>query len=249
MVSVQYEDAIHRPRQGRADLVFLARHGKAHVQEILGIPEGVLRIDKGLAERIFERHGGDRRHLGNQAIGGDHPLVRIMDVGRVVIEGGQCADHPAQHRHRVRVAPEAAEKGAELLVHHRVMGDVVDELLLFLGGRQFAVQQQVGDLHEVAFPGQLLDRIAAVEKDAFVAVDIGNAGATGRRRHEAGVVGEISGQAVEHADSDDLGPDRSFDDRQLDRLAAGIVGQRHRPSRHHDVGVVAVHRCTSMLRP
>ena len=85
----------------------------------------------------------------------------------------------------MRVAPEAAEEGAELFVHHRVVGDVVDELLLLLGGRQLAVEQQVGDLQEVAVLGQLLDRIAAVEQHPFVTVDIGDAGAAGGGRHEA----------------------------------------------------------------
>ena len=176
--------SIARARVGLT-LYLLARHGEGHVQEIFGIAQRVLRIHEGLAERIFERHRRDRRHLGDQAVGRDHPLVRVVDVGRVVIEGRERADHAAQHRHRVRVAAEPAEEGRELLVHHRVMGDVVDELLLLLRGRQLAVEQQVGDLHEVALLGELLDRIAAIQQHAFVAVDIGDARAAGRGRHEA----------------------------------------------------------------
>ena len=38
-------------------------------------------------------------------------------------------------------------------------------------GRQLAEQDQVGRLEEVAVLGQLLDRVAAVEQDALVAVD------------------------------------------------------------------------------
>ena len=34
------------------------------------------------------------------------------------------------------------------------------------------MEQQIGDLHEARLLGQLVDRIAAVEQDALVAVDI-----------------------------------------------------------------------------
>src|SRR6266852_2103809 len=74
---------------------------------------------------------------------------------------------------------EAAEERRNLLVHHRVMGDVGDELHFLLRRRQFAVEQEVGDLEEIALVGQFLDRIAAIHQDALVAVDIGDAGAAG----------------------------------------------------------------------
>src|SRR3546814_20605057 len=57
--------------------------------------------------------------------------------------------------------------------------------------------------------GQLVDRIAAVEQDALVAVDIGDRGFAACRGGEAGVVGEGAGLAVERADVDDLRAHRS----------------------------------------
>ena len=107
VVGVQDEDAVHGARQHRVDLVLLARHRKAHAQEVGGVVELVLRINEGLADRIFVGHRGDRRHLGDHADRGDHALVRIGDVGGVVIEGRQRADAAAHHRHRMRVAAEA----------------------------------------------------------------------------------------------------------------------------------------------
>src|ERR1700745_2818328 len=98
------------------------------------------------------------------------------------------------------IAAEPAEEGSKLLVHHRVMGNVVDELLLLLGGRQLAVEQEVGDLQEVALVGEFLDRVTAVEKHSFVAVDIGDTGATCGSRHESGIVSEVPGLRVELAD-------------------------------------------------
>ena len=81
----------------------------------------------------------------------------------------------------MRVAPEALEEPAHLLVHHRVVGDAVVEIGLLGGGRQFAVEQQIAGLEEIAVLGQLLDRIAAIEQNAFVAVDIGDLGLAARR--------------------------------------------------------------------
>ena len=54
--------------------------------------------------------------------------------------------------------------------------------------------------------GELLDRVAAIEQHALVAVDIGDLGFAARRRGEAGVVGEHAGLGVELADIDDVGP-------------------------------------------
>ena len=115
----------------------------------------------------------------------------------------------ADHRHRVRVAPEAAEEIRHLLVQHGVVGDAALEVLELGGGRQLAVEQQVGDLEEVRLVGQLLDRVAAVEQLALVAVDIGDRALAGAGRGVAGVEGEDAAFGIEAADVDDVGPDRA----------------------------------------
>jgi hypothetical protein len=46
--------------------------------------------------------------------------MRIGDVGGVVIERRQRADHAAHDSHRVGVAAETGEEPVHLLVHHRV---------------------------------------------------------------------------------------------------------------------------------
>ncbi len=148
--------------------------------------------------------------------------MRIGDVGGVVIEGRQRADRADHHRHRMRVAPEALEEAAHLLVHHGVVGDALDEIGLLGRGRQFAEQQQIAGLEEVAVLGQLLDRIAAIEQDALVAVDIGDLGFAARGRGEARVVGEHPGRGVELGDIDHLGPDGPG----LDRIIVAFVADR-----------------------
>ena len=87
VVGMQDEDAIQRAGEDRIDLVFLGRHGEAHAQEVLGVIEIVARINEGLADRVFVGHGGNRRHLRNHAVAGDRALQRVIDVGRVVVEG------------------------------------------------------------------------------------------------------------------------------------------------------------------
>ena len=56
---------------------------------------------------------------------------------------------------------------------------------------------------------ELLDRVAAVQQHALVAVDVGDARAAARRREEAGVVGEHPGLAVQRADVDHVRADRA----------------------------------------
>ena len=208
--------------RARTGLTLYSSHGTAkHMcRKFDGVVEVVLRINEGLADRVFVGHRRERRHLGDHADRGDHALVRIGDVGEVVIEGRQRADAADHHRHRMRVAAEALEEPAHLLVHHGVAGDAVVEIGLLGRGRQFAVEQQVAGLEEVAVLGELLDRIAAIEQDALVAVDIGDLGFAARGRGEARIVGEHAGLAVELADVDDARADRAGYDRQIDSLVA-----------------------------
>ena len=127
----------------------------------------------------------------------------------VVIEGRQRADAGHHHRHRMRVAAEPVEEPRHLLVHHRVAGDAVVEIGLLRSGRQFAVEQQVAGFEEIAVLGELIDRIAAIEQHACVAVDVGDLRFGARRRGEAGIEGEHSRLGVELADIDDRRADRA----------------------------------------
>jgi hypothetical protein len=81
---------------------------------------------------------------------------------------------------------EAVEETQQRFVDHRVVADRAVELLE-LAGRQVAVDQQVGGLEEIGLGRELLDRVAAVQQDAVVAVDVGDLALAGRGRHEARV--------------------------------------------------------------
>ena len=68
--------------------------------------------------------------------------------------------------------------------------------------------------------GQLLDRNAAIEQDAFVAVDVGDLGFAASGRGEARIVGEHPGLGVELADVDHVRADRARVDRERPILVA-----------------------------
>ena len=172
MVGMQDEDAVHCPAQHRIDHVRLARHAERHVQEVFRVAQVVARIHERLADGVLVRHRGDRRQLGDQPVGGDHPLRRIFDIGAVVVEGREGAGHAAENRHRVGVTAEAAQEVVDLLMDHRVIGDGLVEGYHLLGRGQFAMEEQVADFKEIAVLRQIFDRIAAVQQNTFIAVDV-----------------------------------------------------------------------------
>src|SRR5690606_18633716 len=70
--------------------------------------------------------------------------------------------------------------------------------------------------------GQLLDRIAAVEQHAVVAVDVGDRRLAAGGGGEARVVGEEARFPGQLRDVDTVVAERGFQDGQVDGLAAGV---------------------------
>jgi hypothetical protein len=184
----------------------------------------VLRVDVGLADAVLVGHGHQRGHLGDQADRRDLAVLRVVDVGAVVIEGRQRAHQAGHHRHRVRVAAEAAQEELHLLVDHGVVGHELGEVLAAASrwaGRRTAAGSRCRGSRTA---GQLLDRVAAVQQFALVAVDVGDGRVARRRGQEARVVGELAGLAVQLADVDHVRADAALVDRQVHARAA--VGER-----------------------
>ena len=234
MVGVEDEDAVEGPGQHRIDPVLLAGRGEHHVDEVLGIAQIVARIDEGLTDRVLVGPGGDGRHLGDHPVGGDHPVMRILDVQVLVVEGAERTHHGDHQGHGMGVAAEAPEQELHLLVEHGVVGDVVDELEPLGAVRQLAEQDQIGGLQEVALLRQLLDAVAAVEEDAGVTVDVGDRGTAARRRGEPRIVGEHAGLAVEPPHVDHPWAEGAVVNGEL-RLDAAGTAQSH--------AVRLAHRC------
>ena len=202
MIRVQDEDLVHGTGENRVGLVGCGRHAEGHVQEIRRVAQVVAREHERLADGVFVGHGRDGRDLGDQPVRGDEPVFGGIDVGVVVVEGRQRTHDTTHDRHGVGVAPEPTEEVVDLVVDHGVMGDGVLELGFRCRGGQVTVEQQVADFHVVGLVGQLFDRVAPVEQNTLLAVDVGQGRITGTGGAETGVVGEVPGLGVELAHVD-----------------------------------------------
>ena len=143
MISVKNKELPHGTGKGGIDRVFLAWHGKAHMQEIRRVFQLVPRMDERLADRIFVSHGGDGWHFPDHADTGQLTLRWILDIDRVVIERREGSDHADHDRHRMRVAAEPRIKTRQLLMHHGMLDDAGFKGLVLLASRQLAIEQEI----------------------------------------------------------------------------------------------------------
>ncbi|MPM66873.1 hypothetical protein SDC9_113785 [bioreactor metagenome] len=121
------------------------------------------------------------------------------------------------------VVRERVDQLLDVLRDEHVVVDVVLPLVQLGAGREFPVDQEVGDLEVAAPLGELLDRVAAVVEDALVTVDVGDRGMAGGRVEHAGVEGHQA-MAVGVADPEQiLRPQRPLGDRKLVGLPGAIV--------------------------
>ena len=88
----------------------------------------------------------------------------------------------------MRVVAEALQERLDVLVHVRVVRDVVHPLVVLGLRRQLAVAQQPRDLEEGRLLGELLDRVAAIAENALVAVDERDRALARRGVHERRIV-------------------------------------------------------------
>ena len=223
VVGVQDEQHVERLDEPLVGGEAVLAHPEQHRQEVRGVAELVVGVDERLALRVPERPGAERRHLG------DHPhdleLARLVvgDVAGVGVERRQRADGGHQHAHRVGVVAEALHEALHVLVHERVVGDVVHPGLVLGLGRQLAVDQQVGDLEEGRLLRQLLDRVAAVLQDPLVAVDERDRALARGGVHEAGVVDGQRGAVTVLDLSEIRALHRTLLDRYVVLLAGAVV--------------------------
>ena len=91
-----------------------------------------------------------------------------------MIKRCERADGADHNRHRMCVAAEAFEEAIKLRVQHRVIGDVFVEAFELGFVRQLTIGEKVANFEEAGFLSQLVDRIAAIEQHAFIAIDVGD---------------------------------------------------------------------------
>ena len=150
VIGVEDEEHVERLHDARVRRVLRDAGGEEHREEVLRVGELVVRVDERLAGDVPVREGAEGRHLRDQA---DDLQVVALGVRDVLGLGVERAEHPdagLQHPHGVGVVAEALHEPAHVLVHERVVGDLVDPGVELRLGRQLAVDQQVGDLEERA---------------------------------------------------------------------------------------------------
>jgi len=224
VVGVQDEQKVHRFREHRVDAVVVA-DAEHHVQEVRRVVERVVRRHKRQTHAESVTHRSDGRRFRDEAQRLLGQRVGIVDVFCVGVEGAERRGGRHEHAHRVRVVVEAVDEPlAHVLVDHRVVRDVKGPLLELRVGRQFAVQQQVGDFEEGRLLRKLFDRITAIAQDARVAVEVGD-----RRLARGG--GEkrrvVHPQFRVELTQCGGGKDAAFD-RDGDLFARAVVGDRDR---------------------
>ena len=120
-------------------MIVFAWGGEHHMQKVFGVSQIVAGIDKGLALSMFVAHRGQGRHFRDQPVRGNHSMLRIVNVQRVVIKRRQRANNAAHDCHWVGIGPKAFEETAQLLVDHGVMLDGIDEVVFVFGIRQLTI--------------------------------------------------------------------------------------------------------------
>jgi hypothetical protein len=125
VVGVQDEQHVERLDQPLVGLELLLAHLEQHREEVGGVAEVVVGVDVRLALRVAERPGAQGRHLRDHPHDLHVPVVGVVDVAGVGVERRQAPHRGHQHAHRVRVVAEALHERADVLVHERVVGDLV----------------------------------------------------------------------------------------------------------------------------
>jgi hypothetical protein len=174
------------------------------------------------------RHRCDSRHLGNEPVGRDPAVFGIKNVESVVVEGRQRPGYPAHDSHRVRIAPETPIDRVDLLVEHRVIGNVRDKLRFLLVRWQLAVEQQPGDLQEIRMLDELVYRITPVEQQAVVSIDKCDRGAADPCRCQPGIKRVSACRLAKSAHVDHVVAQGRVQDGQTHRRTRVRIAQHHR---------------------
>ena len=184
---------------------------------------------------MTEGEGGDGRDFGDEAVNLLPAAGGVLDVLGFGVEGRERGDHRLEHPHRVRAVVEAVQNLLDVLVDEGVVRDVPLPLLQLLGGREFAVQQQVCDFEVVALFGELFDGVASVFEYAAVAVNVGDGALARGSVHERRVVGHqpevlfagLDLAQVHRADGSVFDGDFVLLARAVVRDGQGVSGRAH----------------------
>ena len=188
VIGVEDEEDVQCALNSRVHFVLRLRHLKQHVQEVPRVAEIVIGIDVGKSKMMPIRVGSDRGHFPDQTKDLELAGLGIVDVLCIRIERGESRNGAYEHPHRVRVVVESLHELLGVLMDHCVVRYVVHPFIQLPCCWKLPVQDQVGYLEIGAFLRELLDWIAAISQDPFVAIDEGDLALARCRIHERGIV-------------------------------------------------------------
>jgi hypothetical protein len=139
VVGVEDEEHLEGALEGGVHDVLRLRHLEHHLEEVARVGEVVVGVGVGHPHGVAVGEGGERRDLGDEP---DDLLATgrgVVDVLRLGVERRQPAHRGDEHPHGMGVVAEAGHEVLDVLVHHRVVRDVVRPLPLLLARRQLAM--------------------------------------------------------------------------------------------------------------
>ena len=129
-------------------------------------------VDHGLTDRHLVAGGCDGSHLREQPRGGPLEVLLALDLHEIGLVTAQRVDHRRENRHGMGPRRKSFEVMTQALVEHLVARQERAEPGELVGGRKLTVENEPGRLDKRAVLRELLDGIATVLQDPFVAIDV-----------------------------------------------------------------------------
>ena len=224
MVGMQDEENVEGLGQNRVGFIVRLGDSPHHRKEVRGEVEAVVWVDERHANAVAVCASGNGRHLGDQANDLLLTTFEIEDVLRVGVEGGKCGKGRNKDAHGVSVVVEALHEAlAHVFVNEGVVGDLVGPIGHLRLGREFAVEEQIGNFEKARLFGQLLNGVTAISEDAGAAIEFGD----GTFRCGGSGEGGVVEPGARHEFRPCRGIDATVDDRNFDRLSGAVIGNGH----------------------
>ena len=188
MVGVEYEQHFKRPRQYPIRAVFRFRHPKHHAEKILRIGKIVVGVHIRHSETMPVCECGDCRNLPDKSPDLFLAGICVENILCFRIERRQRRKGAYEDPHGMGVITESIHESLHVLMDKGVHPHVLRPLMELCHRRKLAVQYEIGHLQIRALFRQLVDGIAAIQKDPFFAVDERDLAPAGRGVHERRVI-------------------------------------------------------------
>lgn len=133
------------------DFIFFVWCCKYYVQEVVGVGEVVVWINKWLVDRIFVIYGCYGWYFGQQMVGGNFVVMWVIYVEGIMIECCQCVGDFVYYCYWVGIVMECVEQMGDLFMNYGVVGDGSFEFVIFGLGWFFVVQQDIIDFKIIRF--------------------------------------------------------------------------------------------------